>query len=314
MEFAHTVKHARDVHEHAANLQGWEQRYEQLSAGTFTGRVEAVRVGPVQVFSEWADQAILQGGTQGPGRLSIAVACPGVQRSWYCGHRLAAESLIALSADSDFQLVTAPNTRILALSVEHSYLDAMAQTLEHTTLSQLPSTPSVALVTAEQLTHIKRLLNSAMDFAPAGATTLHPNALVAWAQTVAEGVLACLIGPLRAAPTPLSARNHQRLVDRAREHILAHPDQPVTIPELCSAIGASRRALQYAFEDVTQLSPVQYLRTMRLNRVRLELRNHPQSQIADIASRWGFWHLSRFAADYKRLFGERPSQTQARLH
>lgn len=314
MEFAHTVKHARDVHEHAANLQGWEQRYEQLSAGTFTGRVEAVRAGPVQVFSEWADQAILQGGTHGPGWLSIAVACPGAQRSWYCGHRLATESLIALSAESDFQLVTAPNTRILALSVQHSYLEAMAQTLEHTTLAQLPTTPSVALVTAAQLTQIKCLLNSAMDIAPDGPTTLHPNALNAWAQTLAEGVLACLVEPLRTASTPLSARSHQRLVDRAREHILAHPDQPVTIPELCLAIGASRRALQYAFEDVTQLSPVQYLRTMRLNRVRLELRHRPETPIADIASRWGFWHLSRFAADYKRLFGERPSHTQARSH
>ncbi|GHU15365.1 hypothetical protein AGMMS50225_28560 [Betaproteobacteria bacterium] len=31
--------------------------------------------------------------------------------------------------------------------------------------------------------------------------------------------------------------------------------------------------------------------------------------VGDIAARWGFWHLSHFAADYKEMFGELPSDT-----
>ncbi|CAG9232914.1 hypothetical protein BVI1335_880001 [Burkholderia vietnamiensis] len=29
----------------------------------------------------------------------------------------------------------------------------------------------------------------------------------------------------------------------------------------------------------------------------------------DVAAAWGFWHLSQFATDYRRMFGKRPSET-----
>ena len=34
----------------------------------------------------------------------------------------------------------------------------------------------------------------------------------------------------------------------------------------------------------------------------------------DVAARWGFWHLSQFAVDYKKLFGELPSRTLRRVN
>jgi AraC family ethanolamine operon transcriptional activator len=81
------------------------------------------------------------------------------------------------------------------------------------------------------------------------------------------------------------------------------------VPDLCA--GVSRRALQYAVENVLQLSPVTDLRVMRLNRVRQVLRSEPEATVGDVAARWGFWHPSRFAADDRALFGELPSATRA---
>jgi AraC family ethanolamine operon transcriptional activator len=57
-------------------------------------------------------------------------------------------------------------------------------------------------------------------------------------------------------------------------------------------------------------TPIKYLRSLRLNSVRRALRQAaPGVTIQDIASHWGFWHLSQFAQDYKKLFGELPSAT-----
>ena len=40
-----------------------------------------------------------------------------------------------------------------------------------------------------------------------------------------------------------------------------------------------------------------------------------RTKVQDIAARWGFWHLGHFVTDYRRMFGELPSQTlQARRH
>ncbi|MDR2690020.1 MAG: helix-turn-helix domain-containing protein, partial [Azoarcus sp.] len=69
--------------------------------------------------------------------------------------------------------------------------------------------------------------------------------------------------------------------------------------------------LQYSFQEVLDLTPVKFLRAMRLNSVRRALRQARASQetVGDIAARWGFWHLSHFAADYREMFGELPSDT-----
>jgi AraC family ethanolamine operon transcriptional activator len=46
--------------------------------------------------------------------------------------------------------------------------------------------------------------------------------------------------------------------------------------------------------------------------VRGELLSRSADTVGDVAARWGFWHLSRFAADYRQHFGELPSATRAR--
>jgi len=57
---------------------------------------------------------------------------------------------------------------------------------------------------------------------------------------------------------------------------------------------------------------VNYIRCVRLNGVRRELigTRADALTIGDAASRWGFFHLSHFAADYQALFGELPSHTR----
>jgi AraC-like DNA-binding protein len=58
------------------------------------------------------------------------------------------------------------------------------------------------------------------------------------------------------------------------------------------------------FDDFAQLA-------LRLNGVHRELKNADpiSTTITDLANRWGFWHMSQFAADFRRFFGELPSAT-----
>jgi AraC-like DNA-binding protein len=102
----------------------------------------------------------------------------------------------------------------------------------------------------------------------------------------------------------------KKLVDRACELMMGHADEPLSILEVCSRVGTSRRKLNYCFQDVLGTTPIKYLRSLRLNSVRRALRQAaPGVTIQDIASHWGFWHLSQFAQDYRQLFGELPSDT-----
>jgi AraC family ethanolamine operon transcriptional activator len=59
------------------------------------------------------------------------------------------------------------------------------------------------------------------------------------------------------------------------------------------------------------LSPLAYFKASRLNAVRQELKAGyaGTTTVREIAQRWGFRHTGEFAADYRRLFGELPSET-----
>ncbi|MFP6847839.1 MAG: helix-turn-helix domain-containing protein [Pseudomonas sp.] len=86
-----------------------------------------------------------------------------------------------------------------------------------------------------------------------------------------------------------------------------------SIVDVCTAAGVSERALQYAFRTYVDMPPIAYLRRCRLNRVRATLRtSDPQTTtVTQIAMRFGFLHLGRFAQDYRQLFDESPSVTLA---
>lgn len=90
------------------------------------------------------------------------------------------------------------------------------------------------------------------------------------------------------------------------------PERTPTLTELAAAAGVSIRSLQIGFREHIGMSPTEYLRDLRLQRVRETLRttSPDQASIADIAYTWGFNHLGRFAQLYRKRFGELPSQTQ----
>jgi AraC family ethanolamine operon transcriptional activator len=87
-------------------------------------------------------------------------------------------------------------------------------------------------------------------------------------------------------------------------------DQNMDILDVCAAANVSRRTLQYCFEGCLEISPLQYLKVLRLNRARRQLKTDQHRSVADIASLCGFDHPSRFSSDYRKMFGELPSQTR----
>ncbi|GAA1921225.1 AraC family transcriptional regulator [Nocardioides lentus] len=86
-------------------------------------------------------------------------------------------------------------------------------------------------------------------------------------------------------------------------------------PELLARVACvSVRTLHGAFADQLGVSPMAYVRGVRLAKVRAELlAGDPERvRVTDVASRWGFFHQSRFAQQYRDQFGELPSATLQR--
>jgi AraC-like DNA-binding protein len=99
-------------------------------------------------------------------------------------------------------------------------------------------------------------------------------------------------------------------IKRVEEFIHAHAAEPLTIENLAERAGVSARTLFAGFQRYRDISPMDYVRQVRLEHVRKELLGNPTPvSVTDIALKWGFNHLGRFSIDYKRRFGESPSAT-----
>ena len=99
----------------------------------------------------------------------------------------------------------------------------------------------------------------------------------------------------------------------AVEYLVANAHLPIRTEDVAAAAGMSLRSLQTAFRREFDVTPADYLRAVRLDRVRDDLRDADpgRTTVGDVARRWGFGHLGRFAAGYSRRFGEYPSATLA---
>lgn len=101
---------------------------------------------------------------------------------------------------------------------------------------------------------------------------------------------------------------HARVRD-AVAYIHANPDADISTAELAARAGVTARALQLGFRDAVGMSPSAYVRSVRLDRVRDELSSGRAISVSDTAMKWGFFHLGRFAHQYREQFGELPSET-----
>ena len=109
-------------------------------------------------------------------------------------------------------------------------------------------------------------------------------------------------------------RNHARVMRRMEEVLMAHPDEPLYMPELAAQVGTSYWTLRDCCLEYLGMSPKRYLWLRRMHLARRALRNADAEAktVTEIASDNGFWELGRFSVAYRSLFGESPSMALRR--
>jgi AraC-like DNA-binding protein len=114
-------------------------------------------------------------------------------------------------------------------------------------------------------------------------------------------------------PNPKLASRYQRM-KLVRDFIQENSHRPISLKELCAASGLSRRGLEYLFTDLLDVGIKDFLQRLRLEGVHADLlaAEPRHGEVKHHALNWGFWHLGRFAAAYRALFGENPGATLAR--
>lgn len=112
-------------------------------------------------------------------------------------------------------------------------------------------------------------------------------------------------------PFPRESNPCNDLVEQAERLALAHVGEPLHISVLCRTLEVSERTLRNAFHKVHGLPPCRRLRMSRLSQAKRALASADcqLTTVTEVATSFGFMELGRFSVEYRKVFGESPSQT-----
>ncbi|HEF4737635.1 helix-turn-helix domain-containing protein [Burkholderia multivorans] len=300
-----------DVNEQARAFDGWDLNYTQISGGRFHGSSSILTLGGVRLLVESLDKVILQQGAVPTDRLAFAVPLELEGHARMCGERSGRDSLHVFSSLPEFEFYSPDHHVLVNVEIEPDKLQserlrALANSLRAKVLA--PVVPMSA-ETAETLRTLLRHMLAASTESP-GARDEDVQARIELLERTVLFALSEIVQDSPQATVNGRATRYWALVHAVQERLQDPAMCPLTIAELCVQLDMSRRTLQYAFHQALNLNPVAYLRAVRLNHVRRELRRG--ESVTSAATRWGFWHLGNFAQDYRTMFGELPSVTTKR--
>jgi AraC family transcriptional regulator, ethanolamine operon transcriptional activator len=169
-------------------------------------------------------------------------------------------------------------------------------------------------VRPEDLARVRALATRVLETAEdAGPEALSPGA----AARLEELLLAEVARLTSGAPSALRRNDSPRIdrpfvLDRVEEALEARPSEPIYLADLCAATGLAERTLRHILVEQYGASPIRVLRNRRLCNLRrsLQAEDDGTEGLARIAARNGFWHMGTLAGDYRKLFGELPSETR----
>ena len=184
----------------------------------------------------------------------------------------------------------------------------------------VPCHASIGPGHAERITRLVKLLASAANGSPGvvGLQRLRagerrrrmPDAIRRLERSVVEALMEAAV---RVTLSPQRGGGDGRCdVEALKAWLAGEAPRRLRIAELAEHSGVSSRTVERAFLR-TGCTPLEYLRGVRLERARRMLSDRaPAATVAEAAILAGFAHLGRFSAEYRRRFGELPSQTLLR--
>jgi AraC-like DNA-binding protein len=200
--------------------------------------------------------------------------------------------------------------RISYASLSNDDLAAAVEAIAGRELA-LPPEPRIIRPAAVSVSRLAALHSAAGHLAKATPGLLARPAIAdALEQELVHAMARCLADPM-----PNEARREAvrrtRVIARFEEYLAARKYEPVHLPEICAAIGASERTLRTCCHEHLGVGPVRYLwlRRMNLSHRALLRADAAKTTVTAVATDHGFWELGRFSVDYRALFGEGPSAT-----
>jgi AraC family ethanolamine operon transcriptional activator len=300
-----------DLDELGAAFGRWDQRFEQLGAGRFQGRLRFADLGGVQLLCVETNRVVRTRGSRPADSFVFSPVTTEIAGSYWRGRTLAPGMVNVLAPQAEMDHRTCPDYRTDALVVRRDLLEQFAATLIGVGLDRLLCGNRALDIGVEHAVKLAGMFREAtlrLVPRPDGERSpppdpVEPSELV----TVLLGTLATgrVVDPYRT-----TAGQRIAVVRKVEEYVRAFSEDRIGVLQLCALAGVSKRTLHYAFLEVTGGTPKDFVKLIKLNAARRDLLaiGPGPGHVEQVARRYGFNRPGNFAADFRRLFGELPSR------
>jgi AraC-like DNA-binding protein len=242
------------------------------------------------------------------------------------GHIESEHRGIHATADPEFATVYQPDvhtalpywpeqTRLLCIKFDRSVVDdALRDALGNITTKQIDfrHTMQIHSGSGRAWAQMVMMLNDQVSLPD--SFLREPMVGLPFIDTLVRGLLIVADHPYHSAVVRPIRPARSRLVDTAVEIIEADAHLPLTVSSIAVRSRGSVRSLQQVFRREMEMSPMAYVREVRLRRAHRALVESDPSvaTVASIAHQWGFTNLGRFAETHAARYGEPPAVTLRR--
>lgn len=309
-----SVQETHESEQHGSVVRGCDHHYTQVKREKFHGRVVALCHSKAAVVRDQVDHPVCYRGSAGNNLIVFTSSIDRIGGTFHDGRSFAPNTIVKLPRNYNHRTYFAGAYDNLSVSIDADLLaERVCEQIRGASIRDLmEATHCVTDAQAVDDFHsaIGDVFRCAMRCEQASESARQLDRAVESLLSVLVSTVAIGQDKHQELPRP-STRSY--VVDKAVNYLEQHVSDPISIPDLSAFVGVSARTLRYSFEEITGVSPSEYLLTIRLGMVRRELlAGSSMKSIYRIAHKYGFCNMSRFAHFYKETFGELPSDTSVR--
>lgn len=304
-------KQFHDLEELASSVYSWDVDFRQLDCGSFRSDLLQVDLGNIQLLHTHFNRHLVQRGSPPPNLYTFVLPAYPSQRIIWRGKELPENSIMVYSPGMEIDGVTWPDFNIYTFSLPLEVLENLGRISGYPEIQNIICDTDVLTCNRSLIGEFRKLLSSfCSKFENGQSKVAKHNLYPMFKAIIPEQLLAAVVSS-RPVKHYVSSRLRDRALKKAITYISEFSQECPTVQMICQEADVSKRTLEYAFLERFGVPPKTYLQSFRLNGVYRELcRLDPFStKVIDVANHWGFWHMGQFAADYRKLFGELPSET-----
>ncbi len=293
-------------------LSGYDIDVQQIGRGSFSAFLQQIQYGPVSINRFTTTLRFEANGKPPPGVRTFGVPTANCQPFVWRDQQTSGNTIQIYKPSTELALITNPKFEATDISISENDFNNLNRLWGFPNLENLIDNremlecdPAKMYCLRNMLEHICSTLDNEPD------RLKQDIELQNMVNYQVPYLLAEALITSAAHKVKTTACKRNQTLKTAVDYIHSSVNKAISIEKLCQDTGINNRTLQRAFLDQYGMTPKFYLQSQRLNNVyKALLHSDPETtKIIDIAISQGYWHMSQFAADYHRQFGELPSAT-----